>query len=62
MLRSRTSRPCELEVKNTLAALTGSLATGMLSIQALTPIAIIVLLLTARRLKGESEQGRRARA
>ena len=45
-----------------VSTLTGSLATGMLSIQALTPIAIIVLLLTARRLKGESEAGRRARA
>ena len=45
-----------------VSTLTGSLATGMLSMQALTPIAIIVLLLTARRLKGESEAGRRARA
>jgi MFS family permease len=45
-----------------VSSLTGSLATGMLSIQTLTPITIIVLLLTARRLKGESEAGRRARA
>jgi MFS family permease len=45
-----------------VSTLTGSLATGMLSIQALTPIAIVILLLTARRLKGESEAGRRARA
>ncbi|CAN7314725.1 MFS transporter [Phenylobacterium sp. LjRoot225] len=45
-----------------VSTLTGSLATGMLSIQALSPIAIIVLLLTARRLKGETEAGRRTRA
>jgi MFS family permease len=45
-----------------VSTLTGSLATGMLSIQALTPLAVIVLLLAARRLKGETEAGRRARA
>ncbi|TAL03059.1 MAG: MFS transporter [Rhodospirillaceae bacterium] len=45
-----------------VSALTGSLATGLLSIQALTPIAVIVLLFTARRLPRETLVGRRARA
>lgn len=45
-----------------VSTLSGSLATGILSIQALTPVAIVVLLLTARRLKTESDAGRRARA
>jgi MFS family permease len=45
-----------------VSTLTGSLATGILSVQALTPIAVIVLLLTARRLKGESQATRRQRA
>jgi MFS family permease len=45
-----------------VSTLTGSLGAGMMSIQALTPVAIVILLLTARRLKGETEAGRRARA
>ena len=45
-----------------LSAITGSLATGMLSILALVPIVVIVLLLTARRMRHETADGRRARA
>ncbi|CAN7396337.1 MFS transporter [Phenylobacterium sp. LjRoot219] len=45
-----------------VSTLTGSLALGVISIQALTPIAVGVLLIAARRLKGESETTRRARA
>lgn len=45
-----------------ISALTGSLATGMMSILLLVPIIVLVLLFTARRLQYESASGRRARA
>ena len=45
-----------------LSVLTGSLAMGLMSILALVPIIVSVLLLTARRLRHETESGRRARA
>ena len=45
-----------------LSAITGSLASGMLSILALVPIVVIVLLFTARRLQHETASDRRARA
>jgi MFS family permease len=41
---------------------TGSLAHGLLSVQLLLPFAVVLLLLTARRLKSETLLGRRARA
>jgi MFS family permease len=45
-----------------LSVLTGSLASGLMSILALVPVILGVLLLTARRLVHETEPGRRARA
>jgi MFS family permease len=45
-----------------ISAITGSLATGLLSILLLVPVIVVVLLLTARRLRHETENGRRARA
>jgi hypothetical protein len=45
-----------------LSALTSSLTTGLFSILALVAVIVPVLLLTARRLRHETESGRRARA
>jgi MFS family permease len=45
-----------------LSAITGSLATGLLSILLLVPVIVVVLSLTARRLRHETESGRRTRA
>lgn len=45
-----------------VSTLTGSLTTGLVSLQILTPIAVVVLLLAARRLKHETEAARQARA
>jgi MFS family permease len=45
-----------------VSTLTGSLATGLLSVLALAPVALVALLLTARRLARESPADRLARA
>jgi MFS family permease len=45
-----------------ISTLTGSLTTGLLSLLALAPFAVILLLMAARRLRRESEETRRARA
>ena len=45
-----------------VSTLTGSLAHGLMSVQLLLPVASVLLLLTARRLKSETPLGRRARA
>ena len=45
-----------------LRALTGSLASGLMSVLALVPVILVVLLLTARCLVHETEIGRRLRA
>ena len=45
-----------------VGTLTGSLAHGILSVQLLLPVATVLLILTARRLKSETPMGRRARA
>jgi MFS family permease len=45
-----------------VSTLTGSLATGMISAQALVPLAVVFLLLTAARLGGEGPQARVDRA
>jgi MFS family permease len=45
-----------------ISAMTHSLRVGLLSLQVLTPFAIALLLLAARRLKHETPEGRRARA
>jgi MFS family permease len=45
-----------------VSALTGSLETGLLSVQALTPFAITLLILTALRLPRETAAARAARA
>jgi hypothetical protein len=42
--------------------LTGSLATGIVSVLGLIPVIVVVLLLAARRLPHETLDGRRARA
>jgi MFS family permease len=45
-----------------VSSVTGSLLDGLLSVQLLLPIAVVVLLLTAKRLKSETLMSRRARA
>lgn len=45
-----------------VSTVTGSLATGMISIQLLAPIALVLLLIAARRLRHEDGAGRQARA
>jgi MFS family permease len=45
-----------------VSALTGSLFKGLLSVQLLLPVAVVLLLLTARRLRSETPMTRMARA
>jgi MFS family permease len=45
-----------------VSTLTGSLLDGLLSVQLLLPVCVVILLLTARRLKSETPTLRRARA
>ncbi len=45
-----------------VSAITGSLRTGVLSMQLLVPVALVLLLLTARRLRAESHETRWERA
>jgi MFS family permease len=45
-----------------VSTVTGSLLNGLLSVQLLLPVAVVILLLTAKRLKSETAVSRRARA
>lgn len=45
-----------------ISTLTGSLTTGLLSLLALAPISLLLLLMAARRLRHETEETRRERA
>jgi hypothetical protein len=45
-----------------ISTLTGSLKLGVLSLQVLAPVGIILLLITARRLRHETPEARQARA
>jgi MFS family permease len=45
-----------------VSTVTGSLGTGILSVQLLAPVAYVILFLAARRLRSETPAGRRARA
>lgn len=45
-----------------ISVVTGSLRTGILSMQLLLPLALVLLIVTARRLRGTSFDSRRARA
>jgi MFS family permease len=45
-----------------VSTLTGSLLEGMLSVQLLVPVAVVILLLTAKRLRSETPTSRKARA
>jgi hypothetical protein len=45
-----------------VSTLTGSLLDGLLSVQLLLPVAVLILLLTAKRLNSETLTSRRARA
>jgi MFS family permease len=45
-----------------ISTLTGSLKIGVLSVQALIPVGVILLLITARRLRQETPEARQARA
>jgi MFS family permease len=45
-----------------ISTLSGSLLDGLLSVQLMLPVAVVVLLMTARRLKSETLSSRRARA
>lgn len=45
-----------------VSTVSGSLLNGLLSVQLLLPVAIVILLLTAKRLKSETPTSRRARA